>query len=261
MKKSTIWLGGIVLGAFLIFGILTPIFSPTFQKCKAEYSQNKDSTSSEKDPTGFGMVGYVECIGEFIDANDGGITALATIVIAAFTFTLWRATTEQGTLTRIAISDARESSNRELRAYISVVIGTAAFQERPSGTKFAGHPTLRNSGRTPAYNVRHFGKAEIIPHAIVDNFRFERPAGNSLGQACVGPGEERILSCVVPNMVNDNDVESIKRGIDQALWIWGTILYDDAFGKPRYVNYSQKLVWFPDGQIFGIYGENFSDSD
>lgn len=261
MKKGAIRLGLAILAIFFLFGILIPVLSPTFQKCKTEYSQNKDSAAAEKDPTGFGVVGYVECIGEFIDANDGGITALATIIIAAFTFTLWRATTEQGELTRIAISDAKEASNRELRAYISVVIGTAVFQERPNGIKFAGHPTIRNNGRTPAYNVRHFGKAEIIPDAIVDNFRFERPAGNSLSQACIGPSENRILTCIVPNMVNDSDVESIKRGFDQALWIWGTVIYDDAFGKPRYINYSQRLIWFPDGQIFGRYGDNFSDSD
>ena len=46
---------------------------------------------------------FFVCEGAFIDENNGTLTALATIAIAAFTLTLWRATTEQGRLTRDAI--------------------------------------------------------------------------------------------------------------------------------------------------------------
>jgi hypothetical protein len=189
-----------------------------------------------------------------------GITAIATVAIGAFTWTLWRATTEQGRLTVRAINGAQDANQRGLRAYLSVTIGVAAYQDRTTNTKFAGHPTLKNNGRTPAYKVRIWTRAEIIPDTLVDKYTFAVVPTDEVSQATIGPGEDRILTCVVPSYVNDADIAKIKKGDGTALWAWGTVRYEDAFKTSRYVNFSQKLVWL-DNKVFGVYGQRFADSD
>ncbi len=189
------------------------------------------------------------------------ITAVATVSIAAFTWTLWRATSEQGRLTVRAITEAQQSSQRELRAYLSVRIGAATFQDRSRNLKFAGHPSLKNNGRTPAYKVILWTRAEIIPDALTDNYNFQIAPTPEVSQASIGPGEDTILSCVVPDYVNDADITDIKKGNGKALWAWGTVRYEDAFKNPRYVNFSQRLTWLENGQAFGVYGRRFADSD
>jgi len=251
----------VVLVAAFVF--LENSFSPRFQQCVSQHSQNDSANPAEKFPSGLGaeLTAYVQCTGDFIDANDGAITALATAIIAAFTFTLWRATSEQSRLTRTAISDARESNKRELRAYISVVVGGADYQDRETNFKFAGYPILKNNGRTPAYNIKYWSKAEIIPDALIENYQFQITPTQELSQASIGPGEDRILTCIVPEFVNYAEVSDIKIGKGKALWVWGRLHYEDAFGDPHYVNFSQRIRWLSNGQVFGTYGPRFSDSD
>jgi hypothetical protein len=85
-------------------------FSPAFQQCIAAHENNNDGGSAEKNPSLFGVTidRYVRCSGEFIEANKEAITALATVIIAAFTGTLWVATSRQARLTIEAIRLARE---------------------------------------------------------------------------------------------------------------------------------------------------------
>src|SRR6185312_2043492 len=47
---------------------------------------------------------YSGCVGIFIDKNNGPLTAIATIAVAAFTLVLWIATSRQARLTRESIA-------------------------------------------------------------------------------------------------------------------------------------------------------------
>jgi hypothetical protein len=42
-------------------------------------------------------------VGEFLEAHNGAVTAIATCFIAGFTFILWRATTRQARITDAAL--------------------------------------------------------------------------------------------------------------------------------------------------------------
>src|ERR1700676_413658 len=76
----------------LLFIALERGFSSSFQGC----INHEGQTVEDHNPGFSAMVGvYAHCTGAFIDENNGGITALATLVIAAFTATLWLATNRQ----------------------------------------------------------------------------------------------------------------------------------------------------------------------
>ena len=108
-KQIAILATSAVLLAVALF-LLVNSFSPNFQKCAFEYGKNEASSSQDKDLPVSRVAPYIYCMGDFIDHNNGSITTLATIIIAAFTGTLWRATTEQGRLTKDAlVADKRHS--------------------------------------------------------------------------------------------------------------------------------------------------------
>src|SRR6266550_3861226 len=90
--------------------------SPSYQKCTAEHERHDSNNerSALKEPiAGTPQIPlFLVCEGAFVDENNGTLTALATIAIAGFTLTLWRATTRQAALTREAI----ELGNREFAA-------------------------------------------------------------------------------------------------------------------------------------------------
>src|SRR6266446_2913092 len=98
LKRARKW-GGLL---FLLVGFGLAIFarneSSSFQKCVSDQAADKASEQKEEGSAHV-LMSLVErvsiafrCTGSFIDENNGTITALATLAIAAFTLTLWRAT-------------------------------------------------------------------------------------------------------------------------------------------------------------------------
>jgi hypothetical protein len=76
---------GLVVAA-LVFAIFD---SQSFQNCVC--ANQKDANPKEN--SGFALFGtFCQCTGSFLEAHNAAITALASIVIAIFTGTLWSAT-------------------------------------------------------------------------------------------------------------------------------------------------------------------------
>jgi hypothetical protein len=160
--------------------------------------------------------------------------------------------------------ESRKSSERELRAYLSVVIGGAIYQERSKPLRFEARPTLLNNGATPAYKVRYSAIAKIIPDTIAPTYAFKIPAAPPVSQSSVGPKENRILSAVYPRLIRDSRVPTVMAGAGVALWVWGIVEYEDAFQNPRYTEFCQRLYWVPDGKggfvIMGNYDSRLGRS-
>jgi hypothetical protein len=140
MKLARFFLGWCFV--FLIVSVMawTATYSPSFQKCIGEHA---DQEGPEKAADLHNVVvrrsaaipPFLLCEGAFIDENNGTLTALATIAIAGFTLTLWRATTEQGRLTRDALKLARDefiaSHRPRLRVYAFEVSDRDLPHDRP----------------------------------------------------------------------------------------------------------------------------------
>jgi hypothetical protein len=80
---------------FLIFLLAVLIIVAVFVTGEWLLSQSFNQCINEG-TSGNVVIAYAECSGKFIEAHYGAITALATIIIAAFTATLWYATNKQG---------------------------------------------------------------------------------------------------------------------------------------------------------------------
>jgi hypothetical protein len=184
-----------------------------------------------------------QCWGKFVqwvNANDKVVVALSTIVIAAFTAALFFAT--------FALWWAGERhSERALRAYVNI---HAAYIDNFNGP---GTPNVRiiikNSGQTPAYNLRLAGRPIMEPFPYAGPF--DIPESEFRSRGISGPGDIGTtggdLNTPIP--FTDAQRNAIRSGLS-VLYVYGEIRYRDAFGKERWTKY--RLVY---GPAVGITGD------
>jgi hypothetical protein len=206
------------------------------------------------------------------------IIALATVIYALVTIVMYLAIRSQakaahrqadkiedqlremqvaGKKTEEMIGVMRETAKRELRAYITVLIGGGWFQDRQNNTKFQGTPTIHNAGRTPAYKVSYNIRGAILPTNIPQSFEFPSLPKERLGESIIGPGQSVVIAVggTVDDFIPDQDVEYVKRGVGtRTFYVWGIVNYEDIWGDWHETEFCQSLIWLsPDDKVFGFY--------
>lgn len=151
------------------------------------------------------------------------------------------------------------SLNQQMRAYLCAVIGGGVFQERSKNLKFQASVSIINAGPTPAYKVRFKTDAAILPIPLPEDFSFPLPERMN-GGPLVGPRQQTNLNAIVPDFVDDTEVDGIKRGQDKGLYAWGVVEYEDVFGNPRLTKFCQIYTFLPDGKVWGYYTDRHNEA-
>jgi hypothetical protein len=212
-------------------------YSPSYRKCVGSYANNKGADERSdlnetvaSSPRIYILPAFLLCEGAFIDENSGTITAFATLAIAGFTLTLWRATN--------SLWDAGERQLRAMRqsVFVNIAAAKAAKKaanvadrmfvdlERPwvfinlhTGFSFnrddgSVNPLVRyeivNHGRTPAMIEQCWigpVTSDAEPEIPVEELRWNGPIG----------ADKKITDCQIPlpaGFVYDRliDVETIE---------------------------------------------------
>lgn len=189
-----------------------------------------------------------------------GVTTLA--VILTLFFIAW-----QALLMRQSVSAADEASKRELRAYLTVIIGGAVFQERRArdkggDLKFEARPIIVNTGRTPAYNIVHTCRAAIMQIPIPTGVKLPDAPDDGVGGNILGSGQNANMFGIVDGFCADDEVKSIKYATgNKGLYVWGRVTYEDAFGDQHYTLFCQQIYWDLNETVRGTYvpGRNSAD--
>lgn len=164
----------------------------------------------------------------FVDANDKVVTALSTVVIAAFTLALFVAT-------YLLWNGAEKTAERQLRAYIGVnTMETTLYPFESGGFAFIAHAELRNFGQTPAYDVEVISnaKVDVFGSAPFDEKRDEKQilAGKSIAFRDAGFHVNHGWQISVQDAADIRDRK-------KQFFLWGTVKYRDAFDKHRYFKF------------------------
>jgi hypothetical protein len=147
LRQATYFLASTLI-LMAIFIASERIFSPSFQSCVNPQPNFKTQTASDNKPSRLSVpYSYIFCSGEFVDGHSPGITALATIIIAAFTCTLWAATSRQAELTERSVKVAED-------ALVKV--------ERPRIVTFAHAFTIVDAKITAQIGLVNFGRSPGI---------------------------------------------------------------------------------------------------
>jgi hypothetical protein len=202
-------------------------FSPTFQQCVASNPTSEQNNSAEQNPSAFGVIvsNYVRCSARLVKVYQAAITAVATLVIAAFTGTLWIATSRQAALTRDAfIADKR--------AFV-FANGIAPLYEPDITTNHFNWrigPVWHNSGDTPTQNMRIYTDGFLSNVPIPPTFDFNQidaaqpPGAGMLGPKMSSGGGQ------APHMpgaaLTPQDILDIQNG-RKYFYLWGWARYSD----------------------------------
>jgi hypothetical protein len=215
-------------------------FSPVFQQCVSQQEQDNSGNAAKDNPSAFGRLAsvYVRCSGDFANRNGNGITALATIIIAAFTGTLWIATSRQARL-------ARESLTANRRAFIF----PESFRQTwdppdPITNQFNWRFSVRwrNVGTTATRKLRTYSECEVRNSLLPQGYNFSYDEKRVVG-GLIGPYSE-MFGGSVPNItpVTPQDIADAQVG-KKFIYLWGWVRYFDVFpGSPEHVTHFCWLI-------------------
>jgi hypothetical protein len=157
-------------------------------------------------------------------------------VIFSLVFTGWAAVAaaQAAKAARASVDVAKDTAKRQLRAYLT----GAESDIEPFEGGWALKVVLRNSGQTPAFDVRIMGESfgESYPLAVEK----PHPEPGATHATVVGAGED--VWCV-QRIFSENveqSLEQLKTGKFGA-WIQGTVVYVDCFGDSHKTKF--RYVW------------------
>lgn len=153
---------------------------------------------------------------------------------------------------RDSVAALRERTAQQMRAYLTVIVGTALYQEEAKNIRFQGLPLLLNTGHTPAHKVSYVAAADILPVPLPDDFTFPL-TDDFKGASVVGAQQNNQLFALVDHFVDESEVPDIKIAKGKALYAWGTVRYEDIFGESHVTKFCQLITWLPNGNVFGMF--------
>jgi len=161
-----------------------------------------------------------------------------------------------------AVEVASKTAERQLRAYVSVNHGAVYEQKPPSQLVIEIQPFMENHGQTPAYNLTYASEACLVPSfPIPADFDFQIPALPYQSMTCLNPGQKLAMFCGMRAPLSAEALREIKGPGPRRLCIYGRVSYTDAFGEPRYTNFSFVIGWNAEGQCFWVNTQQHNDSN
>lgn len=169
-----------------------------------------------------------------------------------------QATARAARATEASVEAGRDTSKRQLRAYLAVIIGGAIHQERREKPKsdlmFEASPLLVNTGQTPAHKIRFKARAAIYPIPLPKDLNLPETGDAGIGETVLGVGQNGSMSAMVEGFCQDDEVEAIKGGSGaKGLYVWGIVHYEDVFGESHYTRFCQHIYWDGLNNIRGHY--------
>jgi hypothetical protein len=222
--------GVLLLGAWIVQG------SNSFQSC-LEGDTDRFDTAGFVKPIAAETTspGDIECLGDFLDANEPTIVALAMVLVAGFTGTLWAATKKMQASTEQLARNAEETTQRQLRAYVS------AMPEFISSFDATHAPRVRfriqNSGTTPANDVRYRFGVAALPDG---DFRLPASAADFSALGVLFPKAELSGASQRETTLDVAAVAALHDGTAR-LYCFGEIDYVDAFMHPRTTRFCHEV--------------------
>jgi hypothetical protein len=232
-----------------------------------------------------------------VNALSTATTAAFTIVLAISTVLLWKETKDlrdfaqdQGADMKASIAEAarsavamrdvatavaenakaasesvavfKDSSLRQMRAYLSFSLLGVVNQDRDTNYHLEVRLSLQNMGNTPAYKVLAVRHADVVSFPLPPNFEFTIPSSTKVESSNIlGPHQNFIISAIVDRLISDEDLHAVQYGTGKTLLAYGAVAYEDAFGIPRHTNFSQAIMWLKGNQFMGNNTLQHNDAD
>jgi hypothetical protein len=180
-----------------------------------------------------------------------GITVWAIVLTLAAIAYQAREMTRATSVMDNQLIHMRESSERELRAYVLPELGNIVNVAAPVRTSGSYTPTearvthpdwgpviamqIKNTGQTPAFKVVHWGNTLFREYPLKSDL-----PGPDEGMAkitsVIGPGIVNTKRLAVPKPLTEKEIAQLRESTG-AIYVYGYISYEDTFGKKHLTRY------------------------
>lgn len=255
------WAILIMLGILLVLWFVAG--SPSFESCVSP-QQNSDAQDALQKIISNLLI-YRRCIGPFLHTNEGGITALSTVIIAIFTGILGGFTISLAKATKIAADAAADAAKAAVatdRARFYVVIKKhnisalikwlnhyPSSETMPLNFEPKIEYTFKNYGKTPGIILE-------VSHGIASNVGVpDGPvysvSGHMFSERMIAAdAETETVTCDAPIMFQTiGDGLPITQGRCH-VWFWGRVDYRDVFGQPQVHRFLMRYVRMGSGSAW-----------
>jgi hypothetical protein len=149
------------------------------------------------------------------NASHDNVIAFGTIMVAVFTYVLYRSTNKLWGAGERQLVHLKASSEQQLRAYIG--IESCQVITRDGGSTFTVEVRIKNTGATPARDMHHHIVADIFT-PFGERIEFT-PPGKNLGIIPLAPGMTHVLEMPIA-IGGPAGVPSIQAA-RRAIFTWG----------------------------------------
>ncbi len=239
-KWSLLIFVGMILLIWLVVG------SPSFESCVND-QQNTDAKDAFQKIVSNLLI-YRRCIGPFLHTNEGGITALSTVVIAIFTAILGAFTVSLAKATKIAADAAKESADAAVSVEGALLLIRPKFHTywEVAGKFGALYPNSPDMGHfshqvTAEFDFRNYGKtaAIILDASVRLHFGESEPSSIYTPKNLLELPNETVLisgantqefSISMDSFLDMRDAIAINAG-EKSIWLVGYTIYADIFNR------------------------------
>jgi hypothetical protein len=212
--------------AMLLVLVIVSFFIPIYGEIcsKSEYSGEKECA------THYIATFVVLSVGEFLEAHDGAMVAIATIFIAAFTFNLKRSTDRLWKAGKKQIRLARDEFDATHRPRLAI---RRVWAQLATNEAVNIEFTIVNTGEAPI--VSWIWNAQILLLDVLGEVHFILTYDSKTQKSQVGPlevGEGRVTTFVDHVSLDPSDFLKISRK-SKFLHIVGFVAYVDKVGVTR----------------------------
>jgi hypothetical protein len=223
----------------------------SFKSCIESKTATETQQANKDSPPNFSTLIksadiYARCGGSFVYEFRDAATAVATVLIAIFTFTLWQSTS------RLWRAGERHSE-RELRAYILAT--KPKITQLEVGKRIEIDAPYKNFGQTPAYDVIAESWLDILAMPIAKRHRFNKPRNPRMVEikATIAPTDGFAVKVIssATFAVTQEIIDVVKAAEKSKIYLYGTITYKDVFKKKRITDFCWRFddIAFSSGEI------------
>jgi hypothetical protein len=150
---------------------------------------------------------------------------------------------EQAKLTKQASDTSKESAERQVRAYLSIIkieaIRHSSNNAPPLRDWRKWEITLKNVGQTPAVRLRIENGCDILDHRInklSELTKWDKEIGSVTD---ISPQQTVTTHATLPQEIPDDWVEACEAEDGPFLYVYGRLIYEDVFGWKITTNFCQ----------------------
>lgn len=184
--------------------------------------------------TGFGYAlgTFGPLIAQAFGITSEGISAIAAVAVAGFTWALVRANAASARHAQDTLAHLQRVSRQELRAYV-MLDNIQTIEGTPLSELAAYQIVVTNSGKTPAYRVVIQSEVHIGPARLVEPIPVRAPDPDA---SCnpLAPGASVYHTTSSSKWTQDQERELANGNV---VYLNGIVRYEDAFGASQWTRF------------------------